>query len=97
MLPFLAQGAAQAIEDGATLAAVLVQSSADIPAALRRYEELRRPRTARIQETARGNKRRNHLPDGPEQRARDEAMAGGKADWSIGASAWVYDHDAAAV
>ena len=94
MLPFLAQGAAQAIEDGATLAAVLARASGDIPAALRRYEALRLPRTARIQTVAAGNKTRNHLPDGPEQIARDAAMAAGAADWSIGASAWVYDHDA---
>jgi salicylate hydroxylase len=93
MLPFLAQGAAQAIEDGATLATVLRKGS-DPVAALQRYEELRLPRTARIQAVAAGNKARNHLPDGPEQIARDAAMAAGAADWSIGASAWVYDHDA---
>jgi salicylate hydroxylase len=93
MLPFLAQGAAQAIEDGATLAALLSQSD-DVANALRRYEELRKPRTAAIQAVARGNKTRNHLPDGPEQQARDAAMAAGEAQWSIGASAWVYDHDA---
>jgi salicylate hydroxylase len=96
MLPFLAQGAAQAIEDGATLAAVLARTGDDIPAALRRYESLRLPRTAHIQAVARGNKTRNHLPDGPEQRARDASMAAGAADWSIGASVWVYEHDATA-
>jgi salicylate hydroxylase len=96
MLPFLAQGAAQAIEDGATLAGVLAGAGDDIAAALRRYEALRLPRTARIQAVAAGNKTRNHLPDGPEQVARDAAMAAGAADWSIGASAWVYDHDALA-
>jgi salicylate hydroxylase len=94
MLPFLAQGAAQAIEDGATLAAVLGEAGGDIAAALRCYERLRLPRTARIQAIAAGNKTRNHLPDGPQQRERDAAMAAGAADWSIGASAWVYDHDA---
>jgi salicylate hydroxylase len=94
MLPFLAQGAAQAIEDGATLAAVLGEAGGDIAAALRCYERLRLPRTARIQAIAAGNKTRNHLPDGPQQRERDAAMAAGTADWSIGASAWVYDHDA---
>jgi salicylate hydroxylase len=93
MLPFLAQGAAQAIEDGATLAAVL-RGADDATAALKRYEDLRLPRTARIQTVASGNKTRNHLPDGPEQIARDAAMATGAADWSIGATAWVYDHDA---
>jgi salicylate hydroxylase len=96
MLPFLAQGAAQAIEDGATLAAVLGRSGDDIPAGLRRYEALRLPRTSAIQAVARGNKARNHLPDGPEQCARDASMAARTADWSVGASAWVYDHDATA-
>ena len=96
MLPFMAQGAAQAIEDGATLAGVLAQSAADVPQALQRYESLRLPRTARIQTTAAGNKARNHLPDGPEQRERDANMSRGAADWSIGASTWVYEHDAAA-
>ena len=95
MLPFLAQGAAQAIEDGATLANVLARSS-DAAEALRRYEALRLPRTARIQAVAAANKGLNHLPDGPEQVARDASMAAGTADWSIGATRWVYRHDAAA-
>lgn len=94
MLPFLAQGAAQAIEDGATLTAVLDGMDGDIAAALQRYERLRLPRTSRIQAVAAGNKDRNHLPDGPAQRERDAVMAAGAAHWSIGASAWVYDHDA---
>ena len=34
MLPFLGQGAAQAIEDGATLAACLEKQRDDVPAAL---------------------------------------------------------------
>jgi len=93
MLPFMAQGAAQAIEDAATLAAVLERSD-DIVEGLRRYEALRLPRTAAIQSTAAGNKIRNHLPDGPEQDARDKAMATRDASWVIGASLWVYRHDA---
>jgi len=95
MLPFLAQGAAQAVEDGVTLAALLAHTDA-AAAALRRYEALRLPRTALIQTTAGGNKTRNHLPDGPEQIERDKRMAAGAADWSIGATRWVYQHDAAA-
>jgi len=93
MLPFMAQGAAQAIEDAATLAAVLAKS-ADVVSGLRRYEELRLPRTAAVQAIAAGNKTRNHLPDGPEQQARDASMAAGTAAWVIGASFWVYRHDA---
>jgi len=95
MLPFMAQGAAQAIEDGATLAAVLAKTD-NVVEALRRYETLRLPRTAAIQLTAAGNKTRNHLPDGPEQEKRDAQMASGTASWSIGASTWVYQHDAVA-
>ncbi|MGE0563772.1 MAG: FAD-dependent monooxygenase [Pseudolabrys sp.] len=94
MLPFLAQGAAQAIEDGVVLTACLKGGAGDIPAALARYETLRKPRTARIQLIARGNRARNHLPDGPEQQARDAAMASGRAEWSIGAADWIYSYDA---
>ena len=94
MLPFLAQGAAQAIEDGAALA-VCLATFGGIAEALAHYQAVRLPRTAKIQAVARGNKTRNHLPDGPEQHDRDARMAAGAADWSIGASAWVYDHDAA--
>lgn len=96
MLPFLAQGAAQAIEDGATLASCLADAGGDAVAAFRRYELLRKPRTSSIQAIARGNMTRNHLPDGPAQQERDARMAEGHADWSIGATAWIYDYDAAA-
>ncbi|GIF63659.1 monooxygenase [Asanoa ishikariensis] len=75
MLPYGAQGAAQAIEDAAVLAACLRDAGADVPAALARYELLRHDRTARVQELSRGNATRFHLPDGPEQRARDAAIA----------------------
>jgi salicylate hydroxylase len=94
MLPFLAQGAAQAIEDAAVLTACLAKTQNDFPHALRRYERLRLPRTAKIQSIARGNMTRNHLPDGPEQQKRDAQMAAGQAVWSIGATAWIYDYKA---
>jgi len=95
MLPFMAQGAAQAIEDGATLAACL-DAEGDVTAALRRYEALRIPRTARIQALSATNKTRFHLPDGPQQRQRDARMAAGATDFSYEAIAWIYGHDAAA-
>jgi salicylate hydroxylase len=97
MLPFMAQGAAQAIEDGATLAACLQQYTSDLPKALRRYEELRIPRTTMLQAMSTGNKTRFHLPDGMEQHERDVQMAAGATDWSFQAVAWIYEHDAAAV
>jgi salicylate hydroxylase len=61
MLPFLAQGAAMAIEDAAVLAAELALAPDDPAAAMRRYERLRRRRTARVQRAARSNGRVYHL------------------------------------
>jgi salicylate hydroxylase len=55
MLPYLAQGAAMAIEDAAVLAACLARNPDDASAALRRYEASRLPRTTRVQGDARHN------------------------------------------
>jgi salicylate hydroxylase len=96
MLPFMAQGAAQSIEDGAALAALLKAGPADVPAALRRYEEIRKPRATRLQEASANNRKRFHLPDGPEQQARDQAMAT-SGDRSIANIGWLYLHDASDV
>ena len=96
MLPFMAQGAAQALEDGATLAACLSQAATqNVPDALRRYEALRLPRASRVQGLSEVNKMRFHLPDGPAQQARDAEMARGTTDFSPKAVAWLYGHDAA--
>jgi len=96
MLPFMAQGAAQAIEDGATLTSCLIQVEQP-EEALRLYEQLRLPRTSRIQAQSAINKIRFHLPDGPEQQERDTQMASGSTDWSVRAVAWIYGHDAAEI
>jgi salicylate hydroxylase len=55
MLPYLAQGAAMAIEDAAVLAQRLAQAPDDPAGALRRYEHQRRARTTRVQRSARRN------------------------------------------
>ena len=95
MLPFMGQGAAQAIEDGATLAACLEHIEAThIPDALRRYERLRLPRTTRVQSSSEANKERFHLPDGAAQVARDAEMERTSTDWSLDAVTWLYGHDA---
>lgn len=73
MLPYVAQGAASAVEDAGVLAAVLAKTS-DIDLALRVYEKARKPRVDAIQQSASLQQNSLHLPDGPEQRARDEAM-----------------------
>ena len=59
--------------------------------ALRRYEALRLPRTTRLQEVSHGRAHVNHLPDGPEQRARDAAFA--DAD-PLRDNGWIYGYDA---
>lgn len=96
MLPMMAQGAAQSIEDGAALASLLVKAPGDIPGALARYETLRKPRATRLQEASAANRQRFHLPDGPEQRQRDALMAA-SGDRSLANIGWLYGHDAAAV
>jgi salicylate hydroxylase len=55
MLPYLAQGAAMAIEDAAVLAQQLAATRDGPAAAMRRYEQQRRSRTARAQRAARRN------------------------------------------
>jgi salicylate hydroxylase len=92
MYPFMGQGAAQAIEDGESLAACLAQDAADPPAALRRYERLRLPRVTRLQQLSRANKVRFHLPDGPAQETRDWEWAEG-GDRSPEALRWLYAFD----
>lgn len=83
MLPYRAQGAAMAIEDAAVLGNLLSrltsapQSSYHLGMLLKAYQRLRLSRTANTQETSALNKYIFHLPDGPEQVARDASM--GKA------------------
>jgi salicylate hydroxylase len=56
MLPHLGQGGNQAIEDGVALAILLAgRSASDVPAALRAYEDLRRPRASMVQSESRRN------------------------------------------
>lgn len=59
-LPFMAQGAAMAIEDAAVLSGCLALGN-EVPAALSRYEDLRRERTAGIQNGSRRNATVFHL------------------------------------
>jgi salicylate hydroxylase len=92
MLPFMAQGAAQAIEDGAALAACIADmGDRAVADTLLRYERLRLPRTTRLQEMSYANKTRFHLPDGELQRSNSNAMprwraAAGRLTRSSGSS-----------
>ncbi|KGO74770.1 Monooxygenase, FAD-binding [Penicillium italicum] len=73
MLPYVAQGAAQAVEDAAALGVVLsvISSREEIPRALSVYERSRKKRAETVQQSGSENRVTLHLPDGPEQIARD--------------------------
>jgi 2-polyprenyl-6-methoxyphenol hydroxylase-like FAD-dependent oxidoreductase len=92
MLPFLAQGAAQAIGDAAALAASL---SGSIPATLRAYDARRRQHTTRIQRMSWDNNTVYHLDDGDQQRQRDADLAAGRGFHPYRMS-WLYGDDPAA-
>ena len=62
MLPFMAQGAAQGIEDGYVLARCLTETDG-AEAALDRYQRNRMARTAWVQEGSRKNEKIFHLSD----------------------------------
>jgi salicylate hydroxylase len=89
MVPHLGQGAAQAIEDGFTLAVLLEGAKRqDVPRRLRAYERLRLERTSQIQTMARDTGRffRTEYGDVTE---RDRL----KAKW-MDATRWIRGHDA---
>jgi salicylate hydroxylase len=89
MVPHLGQGAAQAIEDGFTLAVLLEGASRkDIPKRLKAYETLRIERTSRIQAVAR-DAGRFYRAEYENAAERDRLM--GK--W-MSAAGWIREHDA---
>ncbi len=90
MLPFLAQGAAQAIEDAGALAEVLAGGQ-NIEASLRAYQEARYARAMRVQNESRRQAKIYHLA-GPAALLRDTAMRAlgpqkmlARYDWLYGA------------
>ena len=90
MLPHLGQGANQAVEDAVALAIFLEgRQTADAPAALKRYEAFRRPRTDAVQAEARKNGLRyDSKYESLEQRDREIAN-------SASMRKWMYDYDVA--
>ena len=61
-LPFLAQGAIMAMEDGVVLARTLEAYPGDVARALQRYESLRNERTTRVVQGSAANTGRFHNP-----------------------------------
>lgn len=73
MLPYVAQGAANVMEDAAVLAMALTCTS-DVELALNVYELVRKDRGERIAASASTTAATLHLPDGPAQADRDRAI-----------------------
>ncbi|MER5531931.1 FAD-dependent monooxygenase [Streptomyces sp. NPDC002677] len=92
MLPYMSQGANQALEDVTALTRCLLDGDLRSPAdALRRYETLRRPRTTEVHRSARNLAVTFHLPDGDAQAERDRGMRAAQDLTHLG---WLYGYDA---
>ena len=106
MLPYMSQGAAMAVEDGAALAEVLSEITAlkDMRSALQCFEKERIQRSSDMQNASMVNGIIWHFPDGPEQEARDASMAAEVSGKPFTSSAnqwsdpvtqcWAYGYDA---
>ncbi|KAF3401242.1 NADPH dehydrogenase afvA [Talaromyces pinophilus] len=104
MLPYVAQGAAQAVEDAGALGAILstISSKQEIPVALEAYQRSRKARAEQVQQSGKLNRVALHLPDGPEQQQRDEMFRLAMKGSSESPDRWVdektrkilWEHDA---
>ncbi|HTK02097.1 MAG TPA: FAD-dependent monooxygenase [Bordetella sp.] len=86
-LPYLASGAAMAIEDGAVLARCLA-ACPSVPQALRTYQDSRMERTARVVRESAGNRDLYRIEDEEEMRRAFQAM-----NMSKSRSEWLYSYD----
>ena len=97
MLPYLGQGAAQAIEDGCVLATALSVLPDDLGAALQLYERSRLPRTTRVVLGARARGSGDQTPSGWSALKRNVLIALRSrfgSDRTGRGFAWLYDYDA---
>jgi 2-polyprenyl-6-methoxyphenol hydroxylase-like FAD-dependent oxidoreductase len=99
MLPYLAQGACMAIEDGYVLAAAIASSPEDLTAALAHYEAQRIPRTRRTVLGSRFRAKENHLAS-PWKRLLRDIKIGFRdrfgSDNTALRATWLYNYDVAA-
>jgi salicylate hydroxylase len=96
MLPFLAQGAAQALEDGAALVRHVGRST-DIAVALVAYEEERWPRVTRVLQRSRANGKLFHQPAGVARSLVHGLMGAvtrSTPQLAVSQLDWLYGHDA---
>jgi len=99
MLPFLAQGAAMGIEDACTLGELVARLPDNLDEALRRYEDLRVPRTRRAVLGSRERAKLNHLPSRWARLKRDVEYLIRRVLYPDGTAhgvAWLYGYDVAA-
>jgi salicylate hydroxylase len=98
MLPYLGQGACQAIEDGAVLATALSAEASDPVTGLARYERTRRPRASLVVLTSRERGLSNHLTSRWDAWRRDLRIAWrrrvNRRDPEGRGAAWLADYDA---
>jgi salicylate hydroxylase len=90
-LPYLAQGAAMSIEDGAVLTRAL-DSSKSVPDALQLYQRNRIERTSKIVQISGANRNLFHMPD---QNKLRRAFKGREEGASR--NAWLYSYNALTV
>lgn len=90
MLPYLAQGAAMAIEDAAVVAQCMARQPDDPAAALQAYGVMRRTRTGKAQRLAARNGIRYHL-SGVSGWARDIVMRAMGGKQMLRNYNWIYD------
>ncbi|WP_327695714.1 FAD-dependent monooxygenase [Streptomyces sp. NBC_00459] len=91
MVPFQAQGAAQALMDAAVLGDCLADTApAEVPDALTRYVRRRLATATRVQARSASAGDAYHLPDGPEAEARNAGMVAYGSENRFGphATAW---------
>ena len=91
MPPFMAQGAAMAIEDAYVLAKC-IQADAFLPRALHRYEDLRKPRTSKVLARARANADLFHM-NGAGAKARLFAASLLPQRFALSPLDWIYGFD----
>jgi salicylate hydroxylase len=97
MLPYLGQGACQAMEDGVVLATSLAAMPEDPVGAMKLYERARLPRASQVVLTARERGEDNHLVSPLAALKRDALIAlrrrFGKDPTGRG-TAWIFEYDA---
>jgi salicylate hydroxylase len=91
MLPHQGQGAGQSIEDAAVLSRCLARARPEtVPEWLRLYEQIRKPRTERVQRASRIAGEIYDLADPREQERRAPSLLNTRGEWL-----WNYDADRA--